>query len=272
MTPTDPVAVLPVLADAAREAGALLLRASRPAPAVDLAGFRRALDAIEAPLVAVLRERLDALRPGVPWAAELDERVPDRGEVWVVDAIDGAVQYLQGLPQFCVNLALVRDGEPVAAALHAPLLGETCTAAAGEGAARDGVRISPSMKTDPAAAVLATSHPPFLAAREPGLAEPTGRALAAVLPHVGAVRNLGPTSWQLADVAAGRLDGFWQLGRDDANLLGGVLIAREAGAVATDLHGLPWRAGATSVLVAGPGLHGRLLAPLSAVAPPAVTA
>ncbi|WP_042390512.1 inositol monophosphatase family protein [Streptacidiphilus melanogenes] len=273
MTVTDPAALLPPLADAAREAGALLLRTPPPGPATDVEGFRRAFDAAEAPLLALLRERLGALRPGVPWAEELDQRVPDRGELWVVDAIDGAVQYLQGLPQFCVSATLVRDGEAVATALHAPLLGtggagETCTAAAGAGALRDGVPIGPGAKTDPAAALVATSHPPFLGAREPELAEPTGRALAAVLPLVGAVRNLGPTSWQLADVATGRLDAFWQLGQDDGNLLGGVLIAREAGALATDWHGQPWRAGARSVLVAGPGLHRRLLTPLRAAVPP----
>jgi myo-inositol-1(or 4)-monophosphatase len=267
--------LLPALADAAREVGALLLRGPRPAPAADLAGFRRVFDAAEAPLLALLRERLAVLRPGVPWAEELDQRAPERGEVWVVDAIDGAVQYLQGLPQFCVSLALVRDGEPVAAALHAPLLGrndrgETYAAAAGTGAFRDGAKIAPSRKTDLAAAVVSTSHPPFLGARAPELAAPTGRALAGVLPLVGAVRNLGPTSWQLADVAAGRLDAFWQLGTDDANLLGGVLIAREAGALATDWDGAPWRAGARSVLVAAPGLHGPLLTPLRAAAAGAV--
>lgn len=270
MTDITPASLLPSLADAAREAGDLLLRGPRPTPAADLAAFQRAFDAAEAPLLTLLRERLEALRPGAPWAEELDQRIPTRGEVWVVDAIDGAVQYLQGLPQFCVSLALVRDGEPVAAALHAPRLGETYAAAVGAGATRNGVPVAPSRKTDPAAAVVATSHPPFLGAREPELAAPTGRAMAAVLPLVGAVRNLGPTSWQLADVAAGRLDAFWQLGQDDGNLLGGVLIAREAGAPVTDCHGAPWRAGAASVLVAGPGLHGRLLRPLRAAVPAAV--
>ncbi|WP_037602300.1 inositol monophosphatase family protein [Streptacidiphilus rugosus] len=263
---SDVQELLPTMAAAAEEVGALLLATPRPAPAADLAGYRRAFDALEAPAVAILHRRLDPLRPGTPWADEMETRLPESGEVWVVDAVDGAVQFLQHLPQFCVSLALVKDGEPVAAALHAPLLGETYLAAAGAGATRNGAAVAPSAKTDPQLAVVATSHPPFLGATQPEAAEPAGRALTAVLPAVAAVRNLGPTAWQLADTAAGRLDAFWEFGRDDANLLAGALIAREAGALVTDVRGRPWRAGAESVLVAGPGLHPALqglLAPVS---------
>jgi myo-inositol-1(or 4)-monophosphatase len=85
-----------------------------------------------------------------------------------------------------------------------------------------------------------------------------------LLPKVGAVRNLGPTSWQIADPAAGRLDGFWEYGRDDANLLGAALIASEAGATVTGLNGRPWQAGSGSFLTAAPALHRQLLALLGA--------
>ena len=81
---------------------------------------------------------------------------------------------------------------------------------------------------------------------------------------VGAVRNLGPTSWQIADVAAGRLDAFWEHGRDDTNLLPGLLLARESGAIVTDVHGAAWRPGMDSIVVAGPALHAPLLVALRA--------
>ncbi|POX46475.1 inositol monophosphatase [Streptomyces sp. Ru71] len=252
-------ALLDGMTAAAHEAGELLRTAPRPAPAADFAGFAAAFAAAEEAPAAVLRRRLDRLRPGVAWTEELDSlaAVPARGEVWIVDVIDGAVQYMQGLPQFCVSLALVRDAEPVAAVLHAPLLRETYRAALGQGATRDGRPIGPSAKADPAAAVVATSQPPFVA-RQPGVAGAAGRSLTAVLPHVAAVRNLGPTSWQIADTAAGRLDAFWQYGRDDTNLLPGALIAREAGARVSDTDGGPWAAGAGGFLVAGAWLHGWL--------------
>lgn len=250
--------LLTPMATAAREVGALLLSTPRPARVTGLEQLREVFDALEAPLTRALHRHLDPLRPGTPWADELDTRLPDSGEVWVVDAVDGAVQYLQDLPYFSVSLALVRDGEPVAAALHAPLLGETYLAAAGAGATRDGRPVSPSGRTDLACAVVATSQPPFVAG-QPEAAREAGRSLAAVLPAVAAVRNLGPTSWQIADVAAGRLDAFWEFGRDETNLLAGALVAREAGAVVTDTEGRPWHSGAAGFLAAAPGLHGPLL-------------
>ncbi|POX43347.1 inositol monophosphatase family protein [Streptomyces sp. Ru72] len=251
--------LLAPMAAAVEEVGALLSATPRPAPATSRDGLAVAFDALEEPAVAVMRRHLDALRPGVAWADELDGLAPlPDGEVWMVDCVDGAVQFLQDLPQFCVSLALVRDGEPVAAALHAPLLGETYLASLGGGATRDGRPIAPSAKSDPAAAVVAGSHPPFIG-RQPKAAEEAGRSLAALLPHVGAVRNLGPTSWQIADTGAGRLDAFWQFGRDAANLLPGALVAREAGALVTDADGRPWTAESDSFLVAPEGLHERLV-------------
>ncbi|MFJ5973042.1 inositol monophosphatase family protein [Streptomyces sp. NPDC093060] len=264
MTRSEDQELLAPMAAAAHEVGELLLATPRPAAATSLARLAEVYDGLEAPAVALMRRHLDGLRPGVDWAPELDGLavLPAHGEVWVVDVIDGAVQFLQDLPHFCVSLALVRDGEPVAAGLHAPLLGETYLASRGGGATRDGRPIAPSAKTDPAAALVATSQPPFIG-RHPGAAEEAGRSLAAVLPRVGAVRNLGPTGWQIADTAAGRLDAFWQFGRDHANLLPGALIAREAGAVVTDTAGRPWTSGSDSFLVAAPALHDRLLRALS---------
>ncbi|MCK1822648.1 inositol monophosphatase [Streptomyces sp. XM83C] len=251
---------------AVQEAGELLRATPRPAQAATFAEGMAAFEAVEAAPGALLRGRLARLRPGAGWAEEWDGSgvPPAEGEQWIVDVIDGAVQYLQGLPQFCVSTALVRDGEPVAAVLYAPLLGETYAAARGRGAARDGRPLVPSGKAEPGAAVVATGQPPF-PARQPGVVEAAGRSLTAVLPLVAAVRNLGPTSWQIADTAAGRLDAFWQVGRDATNLLPGALIAREAGAVVTDLEGRPWTAGATGFLAAGPALHGPLLEALAGV-------
>ncbi|MYS22944.1 inositol monophosphatase [Streptomyces sp. SID4948] len=256
------------MAAAAEEAGRVLLRAPRPAPFLTFPEFAAAYRALEAPVIAVLREHLDALRPGVPWTEELGTELPARGEAWIVDPVDGAVQYLQDLPYFCVSLALIRDGEAVAAVLHAPTRGETYRAAAGAGATRDGAPIAPAAKQDLRIAMLANSAPPDIASR-PAAAELSGRSQAAVLPHVGAVRNLGPTSWQIADVAAGRLDAFWQYGQDATNLLPGALIAREAGAAVTDAAGRPWTPASPSFLAAAPTLRAALLRLLPGSADPA---
>lgn len=257
------VELLEPLTRLARAVGSRLAERERPAPGRNLSELAAAFREIDGPAGRVLRTGLSRLRPGARWADEFeDARLPRTGEWWVADAVDGAVQYLRGIDLWCVSVALVRDGEPVAAVLHCPPLDRTYAAAAGRGATGNGRPIAPSAVADPAAALLATSHPPF-AGEQPGAVEEAARSYRAVLPAVSAVRNLGPTSWQLADTAAGRLDGFWMHGADDGNLLAGALIAREAGAVVTDCSGAAWSAGADGILVAGPALHGRLLALLS---------
>jgi myo-inositol-1(or 4)-monophosphatase len=249
----------------AHDLGRAVLALPPPPPFRTLAELRPAFEAIDQPLQQRARDQLRRLRPDAAWADELDGALPTTGDVWVVDAIDGAVQYLHGLPQWCVSIALVRDGVPIAAVLHSAVLGETYAASAGGGATRNSTAIRPSAKAELAAALVATSQPPF-AARYPDAIARAASSLAIMLTATGAVRNLGATSWQVADVAAGRLDAFWEYGPDDINVLGATLIAREAGAVVSDARGQPWRAGTTSIVVAAPALHAPLLARLAAIA------
>ncbi len=258
--------LLSLVTEAAVAAGAVLSELPHPAPVRTWPELKDVFDRVDEPVAAVLRDRLGTARPGVEWVDEQEPQLSGSGECWVVDAIDGAVQYLQGLPQWCVSVTLVRDGRPVLAVIHSTMLGETYTALSGGGAFRNGARIAPSAKDDLGVAMLATSHPPFVA-RQPGAIADTARSLAALLPAVAAVRNLGPTSWQVADVGAGRLDGFWEYGRDDTNLLGAALIAGEAGVVVTDATGQPWKAGADSFVAAPPALHGQILELLSSTQP-----
>ncbi|MCF4138756.1 inositol monophosphatase [Streptomyces sp. Tue 6430] len=258
MSPTD-CQLLDPMADAVHAVGALLRALDLPSePPRDRDEFLLRFSAVDELALALMRELLGPLRPGAVWAEELNTRLPEQGEVWVADAVDGAVQLLQGLPHWCVSLTLVRERRAVAAVLHSPLLGETCTAAFGGGARRDGRLMRPSGKRTLDAALLGTSQPPGIA-REPEAVQGAGRSLSALLPHVGAVRNLGATSWQIADTAAGRMDGFWQYGIDDTNLIGPALIAAEAGLSVTDLAGRPWRAGADGFLAAPQPLHPLIL-------------
>ena len=253
---------LSLMARAAQDAAALLPPRSAPARFDSWPEFKQVYEAVELPVTALLRERLEAAAPGTPWAEELDTVLPETGDRWVVDAVDGAVQYLQGLPQWSVSIALVRGGRAVLAALHSATLDRTYTAALGGGAFLDGRPVVPSAKTDLGLALVATSNPPFVG-RQPEAVAGAGGALAAVLPEAGAVRNLGPTSWQVADVASGRIDAFWQYGRDAGNLLAGALLATEAGARVTDVAGGPWHPGSATFLAAPAPLHTRLVALLA---------
>ena len=133
--------ILNDVASVAREVGDRVRALPSPGRFQTLLELRAVFNEIDGPLQAFTRERLGALRPEAAWVDELHGRIPDAGEAWVVDAIDGAVQYLQGLPQWCVSITLVRARVPVIAVLHSTVQGETYAAIAGGGATRNGAPV-----------------------------------------------------------------------------------------------------------------------------------
>jgi len=255
------ISTLSAMAEAARAAGSLMPVNTEPGQFDTWADFRAAFDAVDHLLSDSIRERLEAIRPGVPFLDEIDTKLPD-GEAWIVDAVDGAVHYLQGLPQWSVSIGLVREGEPVLAALYSPFLGEVYTAARGLGTFRNGIRVTPSMKTDLSLTLAGTSQPPF-PGRQPDAIAATGQALTVLIPAVGVVRNLGPTSWQIADVASGRMDLFFEFGRDASNLLAASLMVTEAGGIVTDAAGVAWAASSESFVAASVALHPQIISLLN---------
>ncbi|AUY51946.1 inositol monophosphatase family protein [Streptomyces sp. CB01881] len=259
--------LLPAVEAAVREVGARLaeMRPAEPTPGRTVAEAMAHFAELDGPAAALLRARLGELRPQAGWVTdELEGSVPAEGEWWLCDATDGAVQYLLGLPHWAVTATLVRDGAAVLAVVHAPQLGgRTYRAVRGGGAELDGRAVAP-LERELAVAVAGTSQPPSAAADRVALRR-AGESLTAVLGSVLAVRNLGPTSLQVAQVASGHLGLFWEYGADAGNLLPGALIAAEAGATVTDAVGAAWTAGSDGFLAAAPGLHGDVLKVLRSV-------
>jgi myo-inositol-1(or 4)-monophosphatase len=177
---------------------------------------------------------------------------------WICDAMDGAIQYLQHIPGWTINLALIRNGELYFSVIYDPLADEMFWAQKGSGAFMNGNPIKPLLKTDPDI---------MLAAFEYGHQEPTiegfnqkhGAAVTDLLNQFGVVRNYGPHGLQLAFVGAGRMDLFYQLGLDTFNWLAGILIAREAGADILNADGNLWSWGDESLVVSAPGIAGKLI-------------
>ncbi|MFF4919270.1 inositol monophosphatase family protein [Kitasatospora sp. NPDC001261] len=252
---------------AVREVGAGLAarRSAEPVTARTVEEAAARFAELDGPAAAALRERLTALRPRAGWVSEeLDGPVPAEGEWWLCDATDGAVQYLLGQPHWAVTATLVRDGAAVLAVVHAPEQdGRTYRAVLGGGAELDGRPIAP-LERELAVTVAATSQPPRVAA-DPVALRRAGESLSAMAGAVLAVRNLGPTALQVAQVGSGHLALFWEYGLDAGNLLPGALIAREAGATVTDAAGAAWTAGSDGFLAAAPGLHARALEVLRTV-------
>jgi myo-inositol-1(or 4)-monophosphatase len=202
---------------------------------------------------ALVRERLAALRPddvvlGEEGGADAD---PAPGQVrWIVDPIDGTVNYAHGLPWFAVSVGAEVDGRPLAGAVVEPVSGRVWSAAAGHGARLDGRTLRASALERPAVAVVATglNYDPERRGRQAAL-------LARIAGRIGDIRRQGCASLDLCSVAAGWVDGYFEHGLHHWDWAAGALIAEEAGAVvrrpsADDPDGL----GPEAVLAAGPGI------------------
>ncbi|MFD5213499.1 inositol monophosphatase family protein [Microbacterium sp. NPDC058345] len=219
-------------ADIAREAGDLARR--RRAEGVALAATKSTLADIvtdaDREVEQLIRERLHRERPDDGFFGE--ESGAARGSsglTWVVDPIDGTVNYAYGIATYSVSIAVV-EGEPdplswqgVAAAVCAPALGELFTAARGEGAWLDGIRLSVT-EGNPAGALLGTGFGYDPATHEGDLA-----LVRRVMRMARDLRRMGSAAIDLSYVAAGRLDGFFERGLNPWDFAAGALIVEEAG-------------------------------------------
>ena len=207
------------------------------------------------------RRELRARRPADGSLGEEGlDAVGSSGITWVVDPIDGTVNYLYDLPGWAVSVAAEAGGETVVGVVTVPRFGETFSAVRGRGATRNGVPIHVSGCRELSQAMVATGFG-YAAARRARQAA----VLATVLPQVRDIRRFGAASVDLCSVACGRVDGYYERGLQPWDLAAGGLVAREAGARVTGLAGAP--AGADLVLAAGPGLHAALDALLTPLGP-----
>ncbi|MEU0437720.1 3'(2'),5'-bisphosphate nucleotidase CysQ [Streptomyces sp. NPDC006290] len=222
----------------------------------------RALAANDEAALDVLRPRLALLRPEAGWVEEEFEggALPS-GEWWVVDPAEGNVNHLHGLPEWAVTATLVRDNRPVLTAIHLPLTGETYTALAGDGAYLDGRPLHVSETTDLGLSLVATSQ--ARPDEDEAIVRRVGSSITAMLLDALVVRTSVPATLHLLNVAAGRIDVFWQFAGARADLLPGALLVAEAGGRISDAEGRPWTPESESLLAAAPGVHADAVATLS---------
>lgn len=207
----------------------------------------------------LLRRLILAARPN---DAVLGEEGADQAGTsrvrWVLDPIDGTVNYLYDLPGWAVSVAAEVDGEVVVGVVEIPSYGETFAAVRGQGATRNGQPIAVSSCAALDQALVATGFG-YAASRRAAQAA----VLAQVLPQVRDIRRFGAASVDLCAVACGRVDGYYERGLEAWDLAAGGLVATEAGAVVGGLHGRP--ASRELVVAATPALFPALhdlLAPL----------
>lgn len=247
-----------VAAEIAREAGELARR--RRSEGVALAATKSTIADIvteaDREVEQLIRERLRAECPDDGFLGEeTGAEGGSSGRTWVVDPIDGTVNYAYGIPGYSVSIAVV-EGEPdperwqgIAAAVCAPALGELFTAVRGEGAWLGGTRLAVTMET-PAGALLGTGFGYDPATHDGDLAM-VRRAMTIARD----VRRMGSAAIDLAYVAAGRLDGFFERGLNAWDFAAGALLVEEAGGVVTRLDP---SAGRPMLVAGGRDVHRRL--------------
>ncbi|MGD8510633.1 MAG: inositol monophosphatase family protein [Gammaproteobacteria bacterium] len=184
----------------------------------------------EADIIATVRRSY----PDHAFLAEETGRQGDSEFVWIIDPLDGTTNFLHGFPVFAVSLALSHRGRMEHGVVYDPMRQELFTASRGEGAQLDGRKIRVSAQRNVDSALIGTGFP--FRGKESWL-EVYLPMLRAVIASTAGVRRPGAASLDLAYVAAGRLDGFWELGLQPWDMAAGSLLIQEAGGHVTDLSG-----------------------------------
>lgn len=246
---------LAVATRAARSAGTLIMhyfdkRDTLSITTKELNDFVSEVDCrAEQAVIAVLRE-------AYPEHGFLCEESGRQGElenefVWIVDPLDGTTNFLRGIPHFAVSIALVRRGEVVCGVIYDPARQELFTAVRGEGAVMNGRPLRVAQQTDFPSALLGTGFP--LISRN--VSDVYFDMLRAATKGGTGIRRGGAAALDMAWVACGRIDGFWEIGLKPWDIAAGVVLIEEAGGVVTDLVGGHSYLKTGDVVAGCPALH-----------------
>ncbi len=241
------------IAAAAEEAGSILLRMASGELSVGSKEGRELVTEADLASQRFLRERLSRV---VPEAGFVGEEGWDGGfpepPFWVVDPLDGTNNYVSGYPVWCVSIALCDGDGVLAACVSDPGRGETFTAMRGRGASLDGGRIGTSAAARPEECLVATGFPYH---RREGQLGVDLSVLARFLERVRGVRRGGSAALDLAYVACGRLDGYWEEHLKPWDMAAGVLLVREAGGRVSDWAEGGWSLGSGGMIASAPAVH-----------------
>lgn len=230
-------ALMNVMVKAARRAGRSLKRdlgevenlqvsLKGPANFVSLAD-KRAEEMLYADLIKA--------RPGYGFIGEESghHEGSDKTHTWIVDPLDGTTNFLHGIPHFAVSIALVRDGVPIAGLIYNPGNEELFMAERGKGAFLNDSRLRVAGRNQLQESVIACGLP-HLGRGDFDLAR---REMAVIQPRVAGLRRFGAASLDLAYVAAGRFDGYWERNLKSWDIAAGIVLVKEAGGAVGDIHG-----------------------------------
>jgi len=205
----------------------------------------------------ILIEELSRARPGYSFLVEESGLIegPDKTHRFIIDPLDGTTNFLHGIPHFAISIGLEREGQFVSAVVFNPVTDEMYVAEKGHGAYLNDKRLRVAARKQMREALLATGIP-FLG-REGH--EKFLKELESVMAVSSGVRRFGSAALDLAYVAAGRFDAFWERGLKPWDMAAGVLLVREAGGIVSDLDGGQTMLEAGHILAANESLHPQIL-------------
>ncbi|HVN00835.1 MAG TPA: inositol monophosphatase family protein [Caulobacteraceae bacterium] len=263
---TTPSALLKVMIDAVRKTARGLSRDFGEVTELQVSkkGAADFVSAADLKAEQTLFEELTRVRPGYGFLGEERGEIAgtDRTHRWIVDPLDGTTNFLHAIPHFAINVALEREGQIVAGVTYNPATNDLFWAERGRGAFMNDKRLRVSARSRLEEAVLATGIP-FLGHGQHGRFL---KELHQLSQRVAGVRRFGAAALDLAWVAAGRFDAFWERDLSAWDVAAGLLLVTEAGGVVTDADGAEAMLTAGSICAANPALHPVMLERLKAAA------
>ena len=258
---------LAVAIDIAQEAGKILREEMERPPTIAYKGDFDLVTQADRRSEAVIVSRLQKHFPGHAVAAEEGTGKDSDSEYrWHVDPLDGTTNFAHGYPCFCVSMALARGKELLLGVIYNPVYNELFTAARGEGATFNGRKIRCSKIDALKNSLLCTGFPNHNRQSNPNFHFYWDFTL-----RSHGVRRDGSAALDLAYVAMGRFDGFWEFGLNPWDTAAGVVLVEEAGGKVTDMQGRPYVLGGPSILATNALIHEQMIGVVAEVAAQTIT-
>jgi len=261
--------MLNIAVKAARRAGAIINRASQDIGTLTIKS-KNFNDFVSEVDVAAERAIIDTLKDAYPSHGFLGEESGSTSHqsdfIWIIDPLDGTTNFLHSFPQYCVSIALQHKGEITQAVIYEPNRNDLYTATKGRGAFLNDKRIRVS-KCDKLQEALIGTGFPF---RDFKYLDDYLNMFKSMIQKTTGIRRAGSAALDLAYVASGALDGFWEIGLSPWDIAAGGLLIQEAGGIVTDLSGQTGWLESGNILVASPKIHDDMQSLISSFLPQAL--
>lgn len=261
--------MLNIAVKAARRAGAIINRASQDIGTLTIKS-KNFNDFVSEVDVAAERVIIETLKDAYPTHGFLGEESGSTSYqsdfIWIIDPLDGTTNFLHGFPQYCVSIALQHKGEITQAVIYEPNRNDLYTATKGRGAFLNDKRIRVSKCHKLQDALIGTGFP----FRDFKYLNDYLNMFKSMIQKTTGIRRAGSAALDLAYVASGALDGFWEIGLSPWDIAAGGLLIQEAGGIVTDLSGQTGWLESGNILVASPKIHDDMQSLISSFLPQAL--